>query len=483
MAPRRLPLPLGLKLGKGEAGLVSSENCINLFPEVNRGKALAPVHLLGIPGQTAFGTIGGTPRGQFKAGGVHFAIRDEVLYTIDSTGAETNRGTIEGERRCDFAYNGQYVAIVADLKSYYYEISTATLSEISDPDFQQAVSVACVSNIFIFARNGTGQIAWPDLDDATAFDGLDFGDSETSPDSVVAVRESAQELLIFGTESLEPWRFTGNPDQFFEASTSAAAIKAGALCRDAISTVDNAPHWLAKKPGGGLFVARLDGYNAARISTHAIETWIEAAESPEDAFSLTYGARGHEFYALTIPDHGTMAYDVASQEWAPRLAGTWPITTPEIPQGDWGVRDFTVNEQRQAIIGKTDGDLYVLDFDSFSADGLGIVRELTTPPFFNGGFSFTISEIELIVATGVGLTTGTGSTPYVEMSLSFDGGKTWSDSFTEELGPLGEYGWGVRFNRLGRCPGPKGVMVRFRCSDAVEFTPVEAFITIDPGTR
>jgi hypothetical protein len=247
--------------------------------------------------------------------------------------------------------------------------------------------------------------------------------------------------------------------------------------------VDNAPFWLAHKTVGGLFVARLNGYNAERISNHAVETSLEAAASPEDAFAFGYGQRGHEFYVLTIPDHVTWVYDVASQEWHPRLAGSWPITTPEIPQGDWGVRDFAVNSNRKPIVGATDGMLYELDFDSFSANSAAITREFTTPPFIMGGLSFTISEIELIVATGVGLVTGDGSTPYVQMSLSHDGGKTWSDAFTEELGPLANYGWGVRFNRCGKCPGPKGVMVRFRCDDAVEFTPVDAFITYSQGTR
>lgn len=483
MAQRRVPLPLGLKSGVGQAQTVSSENLINMYPEVNRGQALSPVHLLGIPGQASFGTIGGTVRGQFKAGATNFAVRDEALYEISSTGTATNRGIIEGSERCDFGYNGQYLHIVADLKSYDYEILTSTLAEKTDPDFLTANSVAVVSNIPVYSRAGTGQIAWPSLTDITAFDALDFAEAETSPDELVAVRESGQELLLFGTEGLEPWRFTGNADQYFEASTSAAAIKAGALCRDAISTVDNAPHWLAKKPGGGLFVARLDGYNAARISTHAIENSIESAANPEEAVAFNYGMRGHEFYVLTIPDHVTWVYDVASQEWSQRVAGQWPITTPEIPQGDWGVRDCAVNEARQVILGKTDGDLYVLDPDSFSQDGAGIVRELTTPPFSLGGVSFTISEIELICMTGVGLSTGTGSVPYVQLSLSHDGGKTWGDAFQEELGPLGEYGWGVRFTRLGRCPGPKGVRARFRCTDAVQFVPIEAFITFEGGSR
>lgn len=481
---RRLPLPLGLKLAKGASGLVSAENLVNLYPEANRGQALAPVNLLSIPGQASFATIGGTPRGQFRAGNTHFAVRGETLYTVDAAGTATSRGTIEGSERCDFAYDGNYLHVVADLKSYYVDIATFTVSEQVDPDFEQANSCCVVNNLLVVSRNGTGEIAWPSLTDPTAWDGLDFANAETSPDSIQAVRESAQELLIFSEETTEPWRFTGNPDQYFEASSAASSIKVGTRWRDTIQNVDNAPFWLATNAEGSLYVARLNGYNAQRISTHAIEKNLEAAgaDALANAFGFSYGSVGHAFYGITLPDHCTWVYDVATNEWHQRLAGSWPLVTPEIPQGDWGIRDFCVNAGRQAILGKTDGDLYVLDSTSFSQDGGGIVREVTSPPFFADGLSFTISEIELIVEAGVGLSSGT-TDPTVQMSLSFDGGKTWSDAFEEALGPLGEYGYGVRFNRCGRCPGPKGVSVRFRCADAVAFTPVSAFITIEVGSR
>jgi len=147
------------------------------------------------------------------------------------------------------------------------------------------------------------------------------------------------------------------------------------------------------------------------------------------------------------------------------------------------VVDLTVNGDRKVILGKTDGNLYELDEDSYSQDGAGICRELTTPPFFADGMSFTISEIELICGTGTGLVTGDDSDPKVQMALSFDGGRSWTDPFEEDLGALGEYDIGVRYNRCGWCPGPKGVQVRFRCTSAVAFTPISAFITIEPGSR
>lgn len=476
---RRVPLPLGLKVGKGASSLVSSENVINMYPEVKDGRP----HLVGIPGQVDFSATSGAQRGQFEAGGTHFVLRGSTLSTVSTAGVATSVGTIAGSGRVQFAYNGTYLHIVSDTTSYNYNIGTGVLTQITDVDFEAANSVAVIANIPVYARLNTGQIAWPSLTDVFAFDGLDFAEAETSPDNIKGLLESAQELLIFSEHSVEPWRFTGNPDQYFEASTAAAAIDDGALCRDAILNVDKAPIWLAHKKSGGLYVARLESYNAVRISNHAVETSIEKAANPEDAFAETMSWRGHEFYVLTIPDHVTWVYDAATQEWSQWLAGSWPTTTPEIPQGDWGVRDFAVNSNRKPIVGATDGMLYELSFDSFSANGAGITREFTTPPFTMGGMSFTISEIELICATGVGLPTGTGSTPYVQMSLSFNGGKTWSDPFIEELGPLADYDRGVRFNRLGKCPGSKGVMAKFRTDDAVEFTPVEAFITYALGTR
>lgn len=482
MVAKRYPLPLGLKAGTGQSALASGENLINLYPEIQDGKP----HLLGIPGQTAFSTIGGTKRGQFYAGDTHFAVRGEALYIVDTDGLATLRGTIAGTARCDFAYDGRYLHIVADITSYTYELSSGTLLAQTDAEFERASSVCVVSNVPVFSRAGTGEIAWSSLTDGRAFDGLDFANAETSPDQIKAVRESAQELVLFGTDTTEFWRFTGNSDQYFEASGSAAALGVGTHWRDSIKPYDNTLAWLATNREGALYVAKLAGAQASRISNHAVETSLEKASAAAlaNAFGFSYTSRGHAFYGITVPDHCTWVTDAATGgEWHQRLAGNWPITTPEIPVGDWGVRDLVVNEDRKVILGKNDGNLWALDYDSYSADGLGICRELITPPFSLGGMSFSVSEVELICKTGVGLASGDGSLPYVQMSFSDDGGQTWEDAYMEELGPLGNYGWGVRFTRLGRCPGPKGRRFRFRATDAVEFTPIEAFITIEGGTR
>lgn len=365
-------LPLPVRFNVSRARKLAVENLINLYVEPS-ATGLSRYALYSAPVPRIFATIGGgSPRGQINAGGVHLAVIGPQLYEISATGAATARGTIDGTGVVDLAYDGTTVAVVTDVRPYAYNPATTVLAEILDPDLINPTSVTTLDEYTVFSRRNTGLIQWSALGDGTSYDALDVAVAETSPDNLVAVRASNQELVLFGEDSIEFFRNTGDPTQIFQRSTSASPMEVGCVSRDCIAIMDNTFYWLGRdRNSAGLIVYRAEGYAAKRISTHPIEAFLEGLPDISHAQAFCYAQQGHTFYVLTIPSVATLVYDAATNEWHQRVAGSFAGTLA-MPLADADLRTFANNGQRPGqtpVVGRSDGNLYRLSFDTQALSG------------------------------------------------------------------------------------------------------------------
>jgi hypothetical protein len=64
-------------------------------------------------------------------------------------------------------------------------------------------------------------------------------------------------------------------------------------------------------------VWRLNGYIPERVSTFAIETVLQRAETPTDARAFAFQMRGHLYYVLLLPRNveTALVYDVTMDRW------------------------------------------------------------------------------------------------------------------------------------------------------------------------
>jgi len=68
-------------------------------------------------------------------------------------------------------------------------------------------------------------------------------------------------------------------------------------------------------------VYRNNGYNAQRVSTHAVEWQIQQYNVLNDAIGYSYQQDGHSFYVLTFPTaNATWVFDVSTGAWHERAA-------------------------------------------------------------------------------------------------------------------------------------------------------------------
>lgn len=369
----KTPLKLPVRYNAARSKKLSAENLVNMFVEASPS-GMAQFALYSAPVPRIFSVIGGgAPRGQINASGTHLVVIGNSLYTVATSGAATLRGTVDGAGLVDMAFDGLTVTIVTDARAYAYNPATAALIELFDPDLVNPTSVTTVDNYTVFTRRDSGIIQWSALGDGTAYDGLDFASAETSPDNLVAVRSSNQDLVLFGEDSIEFFRNTGDPTQIFQRSTSAAPIEIGCVSRDCIGIMDNTFYWLGRdRNSAGLLVYRAEGYSAKRISTHAIEALLESVPDVSTAQAFCYAQAGHTYFVLTLPDTATVVYDAATGEWHQRAAGSFAGNLPAIVT-DADLHTFAMNGRRPIqtpIVARQDGNLYELSFGSFAATGL-----------------------------------------------------------------------------------------------------------------
>lgn len=75
-----------------------------------------------------------------------------------------------------------------------------------------------------------------------------------------------------------------------------------------------------------------------------------------------------------------------------------------------------------------------------------------------------MSRFELILETGVGTISGQGKDPVVMLSISDDGGRTFSTEMWATIGKMGAFMWKVEWHALGRF---ENRIIRIRSSDPV----------------
>ena len=182
MLKRPLPIPLGFYTSQSTP--ISSQNCINWLPTVMQAAALNNVALIQRSGLTQFAdTSNGACRGGMTVNGLAYFVCGTSLFSISSAGVATNRGAISGTNRVSMANNGtSLVIVVPNGNGYVYDVSTSTLTKISDVDYQTSDTVTFYRGYFVFTASDGKQLFVSNLNQPLTFDALDFGSAEGDPD-------------------------------------------------------------------------------------------------------------------------------------------------------------------------------------------------------------------------------------------------------------------------------------------------------------
>ncbi|MGI9484341.1 MAG: hypothetical protein ACR2RF_00345 [Geminicoccaceae bacterium] len=387
------------------------------------------------PGLKLFATAGNGPiRGIHVLAGIPYVVSGTEFYSLSSTGTATKiGGTIPGSNAVCMTANQTQIAIVTNPDAYVFTVGTG-LGQITDADFPGASSCTFMDEYGIFSRPDTGQFFISALADMTTYDALDVATAEGAPDDLVAVIAEKRQLILLGEHTGEVWFNSGDATFPFERLPN-GFFERGLQSFLAVTKEDNSVFWL----GDDGLIYRLEGLTPIRISTHAVEEAIRGySDKTARAFTYTFG--GHKFIVFRFAT-ATWIYDAATDRWHERE--TYPNKT-------W-VGCCSAMAYGKYLVGDNDnGNIYELDGETYQDNGKTILRLFTFPPVGNGETPQSMGAFEVEFEAGVGLTSGQGSDPQAMLRFSDDGGRTWSNQLTRDIGKIGEYENRAVWNGMGQ---------------------------------
>jgi hypothetical protein len=421
----------------------SSSRLLNCYAEQLPPDTDPPVALIRTPGITDFvlPTVGNGPiyamlRASDLNGTVLFVVSGTELWTVTETGTGALMGDIGAVTSIDMEWNGTHVVVVNTPNAFYCDGTSAGFAQITDADFTSrgASDVEFLDNYLLFVEPDTGRFFGADLGSASNFEALSFATAESSPDNLVGMKVDHGQLFLAGTDSMEIWENTGAPGFPFERAIG-GRLEIGCLNGRTLAKQDNSVFWLAND----YTVRRLDGATPTRVSQHGVETSFKNM-TISTAKAYTYSQEGHLFYVLSFFE-GTFVYDCTTQEWHERQSYGYDYWRAQAHAQIYGLE----------IVGDiASNKLGYLTRDVYTEWGDTQVMEWTYQPIHADGARAFHERLEIILETGVGLTSGQGSAPEIMLQYSNDGGKTFPGSMpNRSLGAIGRYEDRVVWQSLG----------------------------------
>jgi hypothetical protein len=441
--------------------IANAQRCVNLYPEKNQEDAPFPFTHYLTPGLRRLSSVGtGAGQGLYTTTqGALYAAMAGNLYFVSPSFQFTQIAQVNPTGRVymkDNASAGQMLVVDGSNRGLSVNLSNRVATVITDPAFYGGTRVDFVDGYFVLNVPGQNE-GYLSNQYAITFNPLYFAGKTGGGDPVVAIVALHREQWWFGTETTEVWYNTG-ATAFPYAPIPGVFIQHGVAAVNSITTQDLSIYWLSQNPLGQGIVLRGNGYQAKRISTHAIENAIQSYSVISDAIGFMYQQDGHVFYVLVFPTaNATWVFDEATQLWHERVSVDENGNEIAVPVGA-----ATMAYGQIILQDRNDGSLYTYDLDYGQDDvatGVGVLKRLRTfPHLINDGkrleYSRFIADLKTGSASGIVSDIGDfGDTidgqPMLAMRFSDDRGCTWSTYSQQTFGATGRDSVQIIWPRLG----------------------------------
>ncbi len=445
----RVPIPLIGPSYTNRSLPLSAQVSKGILPQIDP-EARNIVSLHAFPGLKVFSSLSGKGRGQHVMAGIEYAVYGNTLSEVSSTGVATSRGTIVGESICGFADNGTQMFIVTGRTSYLYTAATNDLAETTDSDLVDPTTVGYLNSQFIFDDNtegaAEGSFVTSQVVTILTADNIvnpaDRATADAHPDDISRIIIYNGTVVFFGTEGIDPWWNSGSGNPPFDP-IQAGFRPYGLAGKDAIAKTDEFVYFLDNQR----VPRRIFGFQVSNIGNPALANEWGKYVRVDDAIGLSYILDQKTYFQINFP--------TANRSWLYHEESN-----------SWYQLSFGTDNQRhrgmshQFVYGKnliqdhSNGQLYELDFETFTDNDEVIQRKRATAYIHGGLYGFPGKElwfdrVEFVVQTGVGIATGQGSDPQLMIRSSDDGGRTFTAEQWHSLGVGGDYTTKVQLDTQG----------------------------------
>lgn len=371
-----------------------------------------------------------------------YVVSGNTVYSVTQKFVATSLGTIGTMTGpVSIIVNPTQAAIFDG--SLGYVIADGTLSPITSPPFTNPSSAQYQDGFGLVNQGGTSNWWQSNVLDLTTWGALNFSTADSKADNLLAIGDLNREVFLFKEKECEIWINAGLAGFAFQR-IDGAYIEVGCVAAASLTKCGQTLAWLGQGKEGTGIVYQLNGYEAVRISTPAIEFAIAQYSIISDAIAYSYTQEGHLFYVITFPaGNATWCYDFTTKLWHQRMSlGT-------DGQENRHVSNCYVFFAGYHIVGDyRNGNLYNFNLNTYTDNGNSIKRlrswRALDKPVFQ---PTTFSSLQIDMQTGINVPPTFN--PQCTLRWTDDGGHTWRGSRIGSVGVLGATAARVMFRRLG----------------------------------
>jgi hypothetical protein len=498
MTPNGNPVPVRIVGSSifGRHPIISDERTWNMF--------ISDSWLLNFPGyEEAVQMLdaSGEGRAAFHStrGGFLLVVIDNVVFRIDNNlgFAELFRLDSEtGEVFIDENLSSQIV-LVDGLNAYIYNYTTGSTGKVIfdpvDPPFTPNY-VTYQNTYFIFGNANTdtsGSQWWiyeTGFNPTTLADPLKLSHVQTlalqtKPDfakAAIRIPSHGNNLLVLGSTVAEIWTDVGGL-QVYQRQSS-INIDYGVASVSTIAASDDMVAWLGINEKSAPAIMVMAGGKADRISTDGIDHLLSTVKHPEISTAMFYRQSGHVFYILTFyheDDDFSIMYDFTTQKFFDLT--DWNFTYHPARQMVYFNNEIYFVSLKQGSLMRMSSELNFMSTDQTNAYEIPRVRKCDTFRL-PGSERFIVNQFAFTIENGVepdvdfnyecqGHILGEVSglymyseddepllleggfcqvyRPRIDVTISKNGGQTYSNAVPYYMHATGHYKNQPRFNQLG----------------------------------
>lgn len=384
------------------------------------------------------------------------AVIGSGFYLLGINGTQSLVGTLNSSIGTVYMdeNNSSEICIVDGSNIYLYNYASSTFTIVST-DIVNPIHVYFMDGYFIVTDANMNNWRLSNPNDGTSFpsDAQHTGEFQTEINKIKAchrVPGKGNLLYVFGDAITEPWYDLGLQLFPFQKNTF-FNIDFGTANAATIASNDQYIIWLGQNKQSQPVIMYSEGSNSQSISTDGINKKLAQVNFPSNSYGFLIKQNGHTIYQLTFADPSdnfTLAYDFDTKKFY-TITDTYmnchPITGVVLFQGTY------------YGISVKNGNLYKLSGNLFTYDGneIPMIRIPGTTRLPDGSL-FIVNTVNFLIEQGqpnsqiiinphefsLGQAPIYG-TPRVDLSVSYDGGNSFSSNEGIELNPNA-----VRQNKL-----------------------------------
>ena len=391
------------------------------------------------PGWKRYASLGHGP----VRGGTRFSLNDTIIVVagsavmqVDKGGAKQEVGHLDSTSGFVSAAENGIEVLLADGEAMY-RWDGSNFTKVTMPFTEPPTRVIFHEGFFVSFEPSTGNFYISDSFDGNTWNALQFTNAQERPDPIKELA-SDRVLWIFGESTTQAYDNTGAVFPF--TPNYSGRMLYGIRGRTHVQ-LGNTTYFLGSSSNGGVGVWRSKGYVPEAVSTPGYEALWNSFEDVDEAYAMPVSWERREWYVLTFPrTRRTFVLDIESGwfEW-----GSFDQNTDSFDMLPASLFIFYDNKN---IFGDSNGNLWYLTSETTKQGAELQVREFDTQVFSDVNERISVSRLWLDMQVG---SHDLDITPMIQLKVSKDGGRTFGNWKSIDLGERGNYTARAQWWRLG----------------------------------